>query len=211
MNASVSPRKSPRQQRSRETVSWILTAATQLFTTHGYHETTTNKIADRAGVSIGSLYQYFPNKDALLVELADRHMQEAAEQATAAIARASAERGTLADLLRTLVTTVAELHSESALHQLLMEHALRSPELLPRLRRLEHRIAEALAGELRRFGVGGTEPRMTALLAVQGIDAHIHGVVLDPPFGRTTADSVEAVVGLWTSALAGARRASLGP
>nr|MDT0666011.1 helix-turn-helix domain-containing protein [Micromonospora sp. DSM 115978] len=74
--AVADARKRPVQERSRRTVEAILDAAAQLLATNGYQATTTNHVAERAGVSIGSLYQYFPNKDALLVALEDRHLDE---------------------------------------------------------------------------------------------------------------------------------------
>ena len=76
-------RKRPRQQRACATWHAILDAAAQLFSEHGYAATSTNKVAERAGVSIGSLYQYFPNKDALLLALAERHIGEAGEELAA--------------------------------------------------------------------------------------------------------------------------------
>ena len=66
---AVSPRKIPSQRRSLETVERIVSAAARVFAEEGV-AATTDRIAARAGVSIGSLYQYFPNKDALLLELA---------------------------------------------------------------------------------------------------------------------------------------------
>ena len=69
-------RKRPRQERSRSTVDVLLRAAAQVFATRGYAATTTNHIAARAGVSIGSLYAYFPSKDALLVALMEAHLAE---------------------------------------------------------------------------------------------------------------------------------------
>ena len=71
---SAEPRKRPRQRRSTETVARMLDAAARIYDERGYRATTTNNVAEEAGVSIGSLYQYFPNKDALLVALADRHL-----------------------------------------------------------------------------------------------------------------------------------------
>src|SRR5271154_4777544 len=75
-NQRLTPRKLPRQQRSEATVESILEAAAQVFERHGYAAGTTNRIAERAGVSIGTLYQYFPNKDAILIALARRHLAE---------------------------------------------------------------------------------------------------------------------------------------
>ena len=82
--------------------------ATRIFDERGYRATTTNHIAAAAGVSIGSLYQYFPNKDALLAALAERHVNQALTTLAAcglpepAIAPAPADQSTrrpLRDLL----------------------------------------------------------------------------------------------------------------
>src|SRR6185295_18754704 len=70
------PRKRPVQARSQRTVDAVLKAAAQVFTRRGYAGATTNHIAERAGVSVGSLYEYFPSKDALLVALMEAHLAE---------------------------------------------------------------------------------------------------------------------------------------
>ena len=69
-------RKAPTQERAKQTVTALVEATAQLLVERGYHQTTTNHIARRAGVSIGSLYQYFPDKQALVVELGMRFMDE---------------------------------------------------------------------------------------------------------------------------------------
>lgn len=69
------PRKKPQQRRSQATVDAILDAAAHLFCARGFECTSTNAIAERAGVSIGSCYQYFPNKLALLEALRERHIK----------------------------------------------------------------------------------------------------------------------------------------
>src|SRR5687767_16040596 len=70
----LQPRRKPRQVRAELTRERILTAAAHVFAEFGYAAGTTNRIAERARVSIGSLYQYFPNKDAILAELMVRHI-----------------------------------------------------------------------------------------------------------------------------------------
>ena len=68
-------RRQPQQARSQERVQQILAAAEQLFVETGYDSTTTRAIASRAGVSVGSLYQFFPDKEAILKALAIQYMQ----------------------------------------------------------------------------------------------------------------------------------------
>jgi AcrR family transcriptional regulator len=79
VNSPSSPRprrrRRPVQARSKQTVERILAAAAHVFSERGY-AATTNHVAEAAGLSIGSLYQYFPNKDALLVALHSRHLEE---------------------------------------------------------------------------------------------------------------------------------------
>lgn len=69
---SLKPRKSPRQKRSEQMVADMLEAAAQVLERHGLDGFTTNAVAQRAGVGIGSLYQYFPSKAALIAALMRR-------------------------------------------------------------------------------------------------------------------------------------------
>lgn len=81
------PRKRPRQGRSQATFDAIVEAAAHIVERDGYDRVTTNDIAARAGVSIGSLYQYFPTKEAVLVELIRRKrtgLRQAFDEAYAA-------------------------------------------------------------------------------------------------------------------------------
>jgi AcrR family transcriptional regulator len=108
-NAQVSRRR-PRQERARETVRAILSAAAQLFAAEGYAGTTTNSIARRAGVSIGSLYQYFPNKDSILSALLERHHREVNDVVQRS-AEVLADHGVpVEEGFRSLLTGILELH-----------------------------------------------------------------------------------------------------
>jgi AcrR family transcriptional regulator len=71
---SLKPRKKPQQQRSRVTNDTIFEATIQVLLANGLDRITTIQIADRAGVSVGTLYQYFPNKRALLAAVVKRHV-----------------------------------------------------------------------------------------------------------------------------------------
>jgi AcrR family transcriptional regulator len=65
----IASRKQPRQARSNDLVAAVLEAALQVLATEGAHRFTTTRVAEKAGVSVGSLYQYFPNKAAILFRL----------------------------------------------------------------------------------------------------------------------------------------------
>lgn len=113
------PRKRPVQGRSRVTVEAILEAAARLFVRLGYANTTTNGIAELAGVSVGSLYEYFPNKGSILLALLTRQVD-----ATLLLMRARLEAvrgGSLEQIVATIARTVIEAHyKELALNRLLI-------------------------------------------------------------------------------------------
>lgn len=84
----LNPRKDARQRRSEQTVEAIVAAAAHILERRGLVELNTNQIARRAGVSIGSLYQYFPGKEAILAELLRRERQWLFAELRAVSARA---------------------------------------------------------------------------------------------------------------------------
>src|SRR3984885_9989466 len=69
----TSPRKSASQQRSQITVNALLEATARILVREGFDKASTNRIAEVAGVSVGSLYQYFPSKEAIVAALIDLH------------------------------------------------------------------------------------------------------------------------------------------
>lgn len=102
-------RRRPVQNRARVTVEAILDAAVKLLKRSGAASITTNQVADTAGVSIGSVYQYFPNKHALFIALHERHIS----QVDAAVRRTIRERSdaSLERLVRALVDGMVETHA----------------------------------------------------------------------------------------------------
>lgn len=80
------PRKTPRQSRATDTVAAILEGAAHILERDGFAGYTTNAIAERAGVSIGSLYQYFPGKDAVTTALIERELTTLVDEVRAAVA-----------------------------------------------------------------------------------------------------------------------------
>jgi len=106
-NPQVSSRKSPKQARSEDLVSAVLTAAIQVLRDEGAARFTTARVAERAGVSVGSLYQYFPNKAAILFRLQSDEWQQ-----TSAMLRKILEDQTQAPTARLRTLVHAFLRSE---------------------------------------------------------------------------------------------------
>src|SRR5438067_589446 len=75
----TNPRKQPTQARARATVDAILAATEKVLIKYGYEGASTNRVAQAAGVSIGSLYQYFPSKESLVVAVMERHGEHLAQ------------------------------------------------------------------------------------------------------------------------------------
>jgi AcrR family transcriptional regulator len=125
---STAPRKTPQQSRALVTVEAILEAAARILVEAGYAKLNTNEVARRAGVSVGSLYQYFPNKQSLLAELHYRHVLQTTAPIFAALTRSQGKplRKVLREIIRANVTS----HStDPELHQVISEEA---PKLPPR-------------------------------------------------------------------------------
>ncbi len=110
--ARPAPRKNPRQARSRITVDAIVEAATRIFSARGYARSSTNLIAIEAGVSVGSLYQYFPDKLSLLAAARDRHLATMMAGMTE-VCRREAPAG-LEPALRAIIETAVAHHAGRA-------------------------------------------------------------------------------------------------
>ena len=76
----LKPRKRPVQARSETTVAALFEASIQVLLAVGYRKLTTTRVAERAGVSVGTLYQYFPNRQALITSVIERYLEEIARK-----------------------------------------------------------------------------------------------------------------------------------
>src|SRR4051794_23799083 len=104
------PRKNPSQERSRQTVARIVDAAGRVLIADGYEHASTKRIAAAAGVSPGSLYQYFPNKEALVIATVEQMVDELAENFIAGLPNVAdaGPEGSLTAMLDTLLDAMDE-------------------------------------------------------------------------------------------------------
>jgi AcrR family transcriptional regulator len=158
-------------------VARILDEAARLFETLGYHDTTTNHVAEAAGISIGSLYQYFPNKDALLVGLAERHLDDVEPRLAALADQLRQHQPPVEELCRAFIVEVAEMNRSARLHNLLW-NAPRTAALVERLAGLDAVLIADVSWHLCRLGHPAELAPLRARVLVTAIDSSIHN--LDP-------------------------------
>lgn len=108
----IEPRKTPIQARSTVTVDAISEAAIQVLLSHGEERFTTTRVAERAGVSVGTLYQYYPNKQSLLSAVFEHHMKNVLARVEAACKGASHKP--LAEMIREMVEAFVDAKMERA-------------------------------------------------------------------------------------------------
>ena len=175
------PRKRASQERSRATVDALVEATARILVRDGFDRASTNRIAEEAGVSVGSLYQYYPSKEALVAAVIGRHnrdLMQVARRALAQIATQPIEIG-----VRTLVAAAIEAHRvDPKLHRVLAEQT-------PRTGALEdvEAFSQEYYGLFRAYLEGrGDELRavdldLAAFVCVTTIEALTHTAVLHRP------------------------------
>lgn len=173
------PRRSPVQGRAQATVEAIVKAAAQILARHGADAATTNAIAARAGVSIGSLYQYFADREALIAELERRHVEEM--QRVLARELAGLGERPLPAAIEQLVAAIIAAHKvaprlHQALHLSLARGRLDAIDQFEA--RLEGLVAQALAA---RPDLAIADPGLTATLLVRAVGGLIRTTLRREP------------------------------
>jgi AcrR family transcriptional regulator len=146
----LGPRKAPRQSRSASTVEAILGAAARVLERESLAGFNTNRVAEVAGVSIGSLYQYFPNKESLIAALIDRHQAAFADAVEACVAEHAGQA--LAPTLHALAEIVIAQQYRKPLLAAALDHEEQRLPVKDRLRPGAQRIGAAVDALLRRHG-----------------------------------------------------------
>jgi AcrR family transcriptional regulator len=177
-------------------VEALLSATARILVAEGYDRASTNKIAAKAGVSVGSLYQYFPSKEALVAALIDRHSQE-----MMAILRKSLEdlaHLSLQQAVKELIRAMVRAHQvEPKLHAVLTEQT-------PRVGRLQkvHEVNTQAAAMIRERLEEMHElilPKnisLAAFILVNAVEAATHGLVLERPSGFDEEELIEELSAL---------------
>ena len=114
MKKTIKPRRTPQQARSRQTREDILEATAHLLNRKPLDEVSTNHIAKKTGISIGTLYKYYPNKDAILADLSLEFMQQDAELFGRIFESSSRSRQAKGALVDNLVEALMTVHREYA-------------------------------------------------------------------------------------------------
>ena len=176
-----STRKPPKQARAQATIEALLTATAAVLTEHGYDHATTNAIEKRAGVSIGSLYQYFPHKEALVAALCERHL---GEMTALLIGEVAAMRGLpLAEATRALVRSMLRAHSVAPeLHRVFIEQVPRIAGF-ERIVQMDRIIIDLIRTELERSDepLRPKDLDLAVFMLVHSVQAITHAAVLERP------------------------------
>ena len=199
---ATKPRKQASQDRSRATVAALVEATARILVTEGFDKANTNRIAELAGVSVGSLYQYFPSKEALVVAVAQRHRLEVSKVVRRAVAQLASL--SLEQAIRKLVAVAVDGHRvDPELHCVLSEQLPRTGAL--RDLDLANREAHALFRsylESRRDELSVADVETAAFVCGTAIEALAHNAVLHDAKFRSDA-AAEALVNETTRLIVG--------
>jgi AcrR family transcriptional regulator len=175
------PRKRPRQRRAQATVDAILDATAHILVKEGYEGLSTNRVAERAGVSIGSLYQYFPGKESLIAELLDRYSAQIHAMVVSMLGELGAAEPL--EVARALVTAMVDVKRKSPrLAKVLREQIPR----VGRMKRYEEELESIVKLVAAYLDANASRVRpknraLAAFVAVHVVDSLTHALVTMRP------------------------------
>ena len=176
-------------------VDAILEAAAGVLAERGYAGTSTNLVAERAGVSVGSLYQYFPNKDSLVQALHERHAGQMFQVIEAVLG--TGQRTTLRGQIEAIVRALMAAHLvEPRLHRVLEQELpffdVPKADDSPSDQGIFARIQQLLTQH--QDQIAPHDPRLAAWVIQRIIESMVHAAVLEPPPGYAMPDIERAIV-----------------
>ena len=177
METATEPRKTPVQARSQATVEAIFEAALQVLLRDGLGKLTTTRVAERAGVSVGTLYQYYPNKQALLLGVLTEHLERVAQAVEAACVAARGRAATDAVAMVVEAFLAAKLEDVAASSGLYAVATEMDGATI--VRRMTKRMRDALAALLRTLPEVEEERVETVVLMWSATMAGVSRVVLE--------------------------------
>lgn len=195
---ATAARKIAIQDRSKATVDALLAATARVLVREGYDRASTNKIAEAAGVSIGSLYQYFPTKEALVAAVIEQHTEEMMEVVRKALVRVAPLP--IPAAARELVKVMIDAHRiEPKLHRVLVEQ-------IPRVGNLEdvERMDEEAMTLVHAYLQGHRDEivvddlEIASFMCVTSVEAMTHAAVLRRPALLDNPRFVEEVARMLT-------------
>jgi AcrR family transcriptional regulator len=172
-------RKAPRQERAQETVEAILKATAHVLIAEGYDHASTNKIALKAGVSIGSLYQYFPSKEALVAALIDRHLCEVYDVLVEQLPQVA--DAPMETAVRTIIASVLRVHRHNPkLHRVLIEQVPKVGKM-KFAEELEERVTTLVLPylEYRKRELAPKNLELAAFVLTRAVQATTHALAFD--------------------------------
>lgn len=211
MSATNTQLRVPTQTRAHRTRASLVSAAAEEFAAKGYARATAKSIATRAGVAVGSFYQYFPNKDAVLQELASQRARALSEDTLRRIQMPDGGvptdpteldamvRGAMFEIVDELIAYHRE-HRD--LHAVLTERRHADPRLDRITTRAEHSLIKAMAEMIQRWG-RVPDPEASAFVAYGAVEGAVHAHVLATPMVEDERFCIALVTALTAIAIPG--------
>ncbi|MEM9191217.1 MAG: TetR/AcrR family transcriptional regulator [Myxococcota bacterium] len=197
----LTPRKEPTQDRSRVTVDAILEATEKVFVQEGYESANTNRVAEVAGVSIGSLYQYFPSKESLLSALAIHVKEEMVQDLSDELLNLS--DAPIHEIPRGISSVIFAAYAERLDLMTVIAREAPSVDARRKMGRVHRQLVDVLKGffEMRKAELRLENPELTAYCLAFALEGALQNAILDRPDEAKSRTMEAEIVALTTGLL----------